>query len=46
MRVTANQKKEVLALRKQGKTYKAISLFTSVPQNIVAEIIKKAGVKQ
>lgn len=43
MRITAKQKKEVIALRKQGKSYSAISLFTGVSRDDVGKIIKEAG---
>lgn len=41
MRITANQKREVIALRKQGKSYKAISLFTNVSREDIERIIKE-----
>lgn len=41
MRMTAKQKKEVIALRKQGKSYSAISLFTGVSRDDVARILKE-----
>ncbi|WP_155241850.1 hypothetical protein [Clostridium pasteurianum] len=45
MRISSKQKKEVISLRKQGKSYSAISLFTGVPRGDIDRILKEA-VKQ
>lgn len=42
MRISSKQKKEVISLRKQGKSYSAISLFTGVSRGDVDRILKEA----
>jgi len=45
VKVAPRKRKEVLKLRKQGKTYTAISLFTGVPRDDVQKIIKEVKKK-
>ncbi|WP_195510153.1 helix-turn-helix domain-containing protein [Clostridium tyrobutyricum] len=44
-KVPPRKRKEVIELRKQGKTYTAISLFTGVPRDYVQKIIKEVKKK-
>lgn len=44
-KVPPRKRKEVIKLRKQGKTYTAISLFTGVSRDDVQKIIKESKKK-